>query len=97
MNDSLSVKMAQVLATIAGILLRCFFISLVALTFLWLVLLVSGDALFQVYGIFFDISRKEYDLFVLYSFTFIKSLNVVFFLFPFVAIKHYLHGKSVGH
>ena len=41
-----------------------------------------------------DLTRKEFDLFFLYTMTFLKGLNVIFFLFPFAAIKWYLRGKD---
>lgn len=78
---------------IAGILLRCFIITVGAMFFVWVVLLVMGDVIYSIHSQLIDISRKEFDLFCLYSLTFMKTLNVLFFLFPFVAIKSYLRGK----
>ena len=45
--------------------------------------------LHELHSNWFEITRAQYDLFVLYVLTFMKTLNVVFFLFPWVAIKLY--------
>jgi len=36
--------------------------------------------------------QGEFDLYFLYVMTFMKGLNLIFFLFPFIAIKWYLRG-----
>jgi hypothetical protein len=94
MSHSLSEETIRILDAIAGILLRCFIITVLASLFVWIVVLTMGDFLHQIYTLFLDISKREFDLWVLYSLTFTKALNVLFFLFPFVAIKHYLRGKK---
>ena len=94
MSQPLSKETMTILDSIAAILLRCFIITVVAMLFVWLVFLVMGDYIYQGHTLFFDITQREFDLFFLYSMTFIKSLNVVFFLFPFIAIKHFLRNKA---
>jgi len=95
MAHTLSRETIQTLDAIAGILLRCFILTAVASIFVWAVYFAIGDSLHRIYTLFIDISRKEFDLFLLYSLTFIKSLNIVFFLIPFVAIKLFLRGKRI--
>ncbi len=87
MKPALTEETRNVFDFIAGILLRCFIFMVVAQLFTWLVLLLAGDAIYQVYSALFDISRRQYDLFILSSMIFMKVLNVVFFLMPFAAIK----------
>ena len=94
MGHALSEEVIQILNAIAAILLRCFIITVVASLFVWLVVLAVGDYIYQVHTLFFAITQREFDLFFLYSLTFIKSVNVVFFLFPFIAIKHLLRNKG---
>jgi hypothetical protein len=77
----------------AGILLRCFIITVGAMLFTWLVFLIFGDFAFCIYSQMIEITRKEFDLFILYVMTFMKGVNVMFFLFPFIAIKWYLRGQ----
>jgi hypothetical protein len=86
----------QTIATfdaIANILLRCFLITVGAMVFTWLVWLILGDVIHSIHHQLYVLSPREFDLYFLYSMTVMKGLNVVFFLFPFVAIKWYLRGQ----
>ena len=82
------------LHAIADILLRCFFITVGAMLFTWVVSFVLGDLIYSIHAQMLEITRKEFDLFFLYVMTIMKGLNVLFFLFPFVAIKWYLRGRD---
>lgn len=93
MSGALSENTVATLDAIAGILIRCFFITVGAMIFSWLVWLVLGDVVHDIHGQMLEISRREFDLFFLYTMTFMKGLNVLFFLFPFLAIKWYLRGQ----
>ncbi len=61
--------------------------------FTWLVFLLFGDSVYCIQSRMVEITRKEFDLFMLYVMTFMKGLNLIFFLFPFLAIKWYLRGR----
>jgi len=61
--------------------------------FTWLVVFMLGDVIYSIYSQLMEITRKGYDLFFLYTVTFLKALNILFFGIPFVAIKWYLRGK----
>ena len=93
MSSTLSEDSIATLDAIADILLRCFIITVGAMLFVWFVVFMLGDVIFSIYSQLMEISRKEFDLFFLYTMTFLKALNILFFLFPFVAIKSYLRGK----
>jgi len=93
MNTSLSEDSLNTLDAIADILLRCFVITVGAMLFVWFVSLVLGDFVYSIHSQLMEISRKEFDLFFLYTMTFLKALNILFFGIPFVAIKWYLRGK----
>jgi hypothetical protein len=94
MKQALPEETLRIFDTIAGILLRCFVFIVVAQVFVWLVIFLAEDALYQIYDKIFGLSKKEYDLFILYSLTFMKILNIVFFLMPFLAIKLMLRGRN---
>ena len=94
MKQALNKETIQIFDAIARILLRCFLITVISLLFVWAMVGLLGDLFYQINTFLFDITRKEYDIYVLYSLTFIKVLNVVFFLFPFLAIKHFLLNKT---
>ena len=81
------------LDAIADILLRCFIITVGAMLFVWFVVFMLGDVIYSIYCQLMEISKKEFDLFFLYTMTFLKALNILFFGIPFVAIKWYLRGK----
>lgn len=93
MSDALSDETVKTLDAIAGILIRCFLITVGAMIFTWFVWLVLGDVVHSIHGQMLDITRKEFDLFFLYTMTFMKGMNVLFFFFPFFAIKWYLWDK----
>ncbi len=93
MSNTLSQDTITTLDVIADILLRCFIITVGAMLFVWFVVFMLGDVIFSIYSQLMEISRKEFDLFFLYTMTFLKALNILFFGIPFVAIKWYLRGK----
>jgi len=93
MSKSLPENTLNTLDAIADILLRCFVITVGAMLFVWMVSFMLGDVIFSIHSQLIEISRREYDLFFLYTMTFLKALNVLFFGIPFVAIKWYLRGK----
>ena len=94
MNHELSDETVKNLDVIAAILIRCFVITVGAMLFTWLVVFILGDVIFSIYNQLMEISRKEFDLFFLYTMTFLKALNILFFGIPFVAIKWYLRGNK---
>jgi hypothetical protein len=87
MSQSIPHETAQTLNVIAGILLRCFIINVVALLFVMAVVLVTGDLTYHIYASMFDLTASQYDVLLFDALIFIKSLGVVFFLFPWVAIR----------
>ena len=93
MSDALSDETVNNLDVIAAILIRCFVITVGAMLFTWAVWLVLGDVIHSVHSQLYEITRKEFDLYFLYTMTFLKALNILFFGIPFVAIKWYLRGK----
>lgn len=94
MSITLSEDTIATFNAIANILLRCFVITVGAMLFTWLVVFILGDVIFSIYSQLIEISRKEFDLFFLYTMTFLKALNILFFGIPFVAIKWYLRGNK---
>ena len=94
MSDTLPEDTIATFNAIANILLRSFVITVGAMLFTWLVVFILGDVIFSIYSQLMEISRKEFDLFFLYTMTFLKALNILFFGIPFVAIKWYLRGNK---
>ena len=93
MSSTLSEDSIATFDAIADILLRCFIITVGAMLFVWFVVFTLGDVIYSIYCQLMEISKKEFDLFFLYTMTFLKAMNILFFGIPFVAIKWYLRGK----
>jgi hypothetical protein len=93
MKPTLTQEATHLFDAIAGILLGCFLLLVVAQLVVWLVLFLAGDSIYQIYSGVFEIPRPEYDQFLLSSLTLLKILNVVLFLTPFIAIKLMLRGS----
>jgi hypothetical protein len=92
MSSTLSEDTVATFDAVAGILLRCFVITVGAMLFTWFVVFLLGDVIFSIYSQVMEISKKEFDFFFLYTMTFLKALNILFFGIPFVAIKWFLRG-----
>lgn len=92
MRRHVSEDTAAVLDIVADILLRCFLITLAAMLFTWGVYLTAGDFISGIQARLYEISKPEFDLYFLYTMTIMKILNLLFFLFPCIAIKTYLRG-----
>jgi len=93
MSREISDNTIATLDAVAAILLRCFIITVGAMLFTWLVFLLLGDQVYSILSRMIDIARGEFDLYFLHVMTFMKGLNLIFFLFPFIAIKWYLRGR----
>lgn len=96
MSNRLSEGTIATLDAIAGIFLRCFVITVGAMLFTWFVVFLLNDVIYSIYSQLMEISRKEFDLFFLYTMTFLKSLNVLFFGIPFIAIKWFLRSQRTA-
>ena len=75
------------LDAIARVLLRCFVLGYVLLL-IWVgVYLLAGDLLYRVNGSLFGVTKHEMDLMHFYGIVFVKCCVLLFFLFPYVAIR----------
>jgi hypothetical protein len=84
----------QRLRLISGVLLRCFVVTVIAMLFVWGVVFVARKPIQQMHVSMFGLSAHEFDLFLYGFLTLIKCLNVVLFLFPYLAIQHILRGQK---
>ncbi|MEM8672841.1 MAG: DUF6868 family protein [Cyanobacteria bacterium P01_G01_bin.67] len=94
MSQQLSKEAIEIFDAIAAILLRCFIVTFLALLFVWILIVFQRDYFYQIQRLFVNVSHQDFDLFVLYSLTLMKILNVVLFLFPFIAIKLLLRRQK---
>ncbi len=75
------------LENLAGIFIRCFFLAY-ALLLLWFVFYwVGGGWSYNLTSHWFKISEHEYGLICYCGIAFLKICILLFFLFPYIAIK----------
>ena len=75
------------LESMAGILIRCFFLAY-ALLLIWFVFYwVGGDGGYNLISQWFKASKHEYDSVCYYGIALMKICALTFFLIPYIAIK----------
>jgi hypothetical protein len=82
------------LEILSRILIRCFVIGVVFITFWFTFFLLGGNAGYLIHTTLFQISRHEYDLMNYYGMAFVKGCNFLFFLFPYMAIRMVLRRRN---
>ena len=82
------------LEILSNILIRCFFIGVVFITFWFIFFLLGGEAGHMIHSKLFQISRHEYDLLNYCGMAFVKICNFLFFLFPYIAIRMVLRRRD---
>mgnify|MGYP001812659388 CR=1 FL=1 len=90
MEGALSEKTRATFDAIASIFLRCFLLTVGAMIFTWIAWLMLGEVIYSIHSQMYEITRREFDLYFLYTMTGLKTLNILFFGVPFIAIKMYL-------
>jgi hypothetical protein len=87
-------RLNSTLNVIASILGRCFLLAMGAMLFSWTMTLMAGDFIHRFHSYFVDMTAKEFDIFMLYGFMFMKILNVVLFFIPWAGIRLYLRSQK---
>jgi hypothetical protein len=78
----------NLLDRLSGILIRCFFLSLALLLFWFLFyVLGGGDLSYRINSRWSALSRHDYDLLNYYAMAFVKMCAILFFFFPYLAIR----------
>jgi hypothetical protein len=80
-------KKDDVLTVAGAILLRCLIFSVALVTFWFLFYLAAGDWAYSVHARWFDLTRHEFVLMNYFGMAFVKLVAIVFFLFPYLAIR----------
>ncbi len=73
--------------TLARILLRCFVLGYILLLIWFLLYAFGGEQFFGFWARLFGITQREMDLINFSGIVFMKSLVLVFFLCPYIAIR----------
>jgi hypothetical protein len=81
------------LQTLAAILIRSFLIGLAFLLLWFLLYLVAPGWMFETNAIWFNIGRRDFDLINYFGMGFMKISILLFFFFPYLAIRSMLRRK----
>ena len=75
------------LEVVSKVLIRCFFMNFAVAFLWWFVYIITRNWLRTLV---FDISAKSYSLSTYCGIGLLKLYNIIFFLFPYIAIKRVL-------
>ena len=83
------------LESLAGIFIRCFFLA-VALLLVWFFFYVLGGGAwsYSINSPWSALSRHDFDLLNYYAMAFVKIYAILFFLFPYLAIRLVLRNNK---
>ncbi len=82
------------LQTVATILLRSFLFGLALLLLWFLLYLITPNWMFELNASWFNVGRRDFDLINYFGMGFLKISIILFFLFPYLAIKSVLRRKE---
>ena len=82
------------LQTVATILLRSFLFGLALLLLWFLLYLITPNWMFELNARWFNIGKRDFDLINYFGMGFLKISIILFFLFPYFAIKSVLQKRK---
>jgi hypothetical protein len=82
------------LQTLATILIRSFLLSLAFLLLWFLLYLIVPGWMFEMNAKWFTIARRDFDLINYFGMGFVKISILIFFFFPYLAIRSMLRKKE---
>lgn len=85
----------QLLDTVAKVLLRCFVLGFLLLL-LWFFAYLAGGELIYRQGTWFDLTPHEINVIHYCGMAFVKMCVLLFFLFPYIAIRLVLRKSLHG-
>jgi len=82
------------LQTVATILLRSFLLGL-AFLLLWFILYLTAPGwMFEMNARWFNIGKRDFDLINYFGIGFVKIVIILFFFFPYLAIRSILRKRK---
>lgn len=84
------------LQMLATILLRSFLIGLAFLLLWFLLYLIAPGWMFEMNAKWFNIDKRDFDLINYFGMGFVKVVILLFFFFPYLAMKSMLRKKTGG-
>jgi hypothetical protein len=73
--------------TLAKILLRCGIFGFLLLLLWFGMYMLAGDVIYRLHGSMFDLSKQDLDVIHYCGMAFVKLVVILFFLFPWAAIR----------
>jgi hypothetical protein len=89
-----STEVNDLLDTLAKILLRCVVLGFLLLLLWFGAYLLAGDIAYGLQSRLFDLTRHELSLIHYCGMALVKSCVLLFFLFPYIAIRLVLRRRS---
>lgn len=74
----------------------CFLMTFAFTLFWFFLYLVGGDWGYNITSKWFEVSRHDYDLMSYFGIAFIKIINILFFLFPYLSIRLLLRRNKMN-
>jgi hypothetical protein len=84
----------DLLEAAAKVLLRCFVLGVLLLLLWFGAYLLAGDVIYTLHGKMFGLTKHELDLIHYCGMAFVKGCVILFFLFPWVAIRLVLSKRK---
>ena len=82
------------LKTLASILIRSFFFGLSFLLLWFLLYLIAPGWMFEMNAKWFNIGKRDFDMINYFGMGFVKISILLFFFFPYLAIRSILRKKE---
>jgi hypothetical protein len=79
---------------LSGILIRCSWLTFALLLVWFAFYTLGGDAVYGMQARWFGLSRHDYALLSFGGMAFVKICAILFFLFPYVAVRLVLRAKG---
>jgi hypothetical protein len=83
----MSTQVTEWLEVVAKILLRCWIIGSLLMLFSFVVFVLTGEIIHEIHGKMFGLSPHELDLIMYCGLGFFKLFVLIFYLFPWLAIR----------
>ncbi len=80
-------ELRDALDCVSAVLIRCFLFSFALLLLWFLFFLLGGEQGYRIHSQWFDLTRRDYDLLCYYGMAFMKMCAILFFLFPYIAVR----------
>lgn len=86
----------NLLESLSFVVGTCFLFSFLLLLFWFIFYLVGGDWGYKVHSTWFELSRHDYDVLNYFGMAFVKMCAILFFLFPYLAIRLLLRRQTMA-